>query len=449
MRWLLVGTLLAAVGCRNCCVDLSPTVEARVAAVAHARAASSPAAMEMDSPILGEPIELPALWSLALAHNPALREAAADVESARGRLVQAGKYPNPRFIFEQEALGTTDAPAGTIRLQLNQEIVTGGKRRLDMAIATRGTNVASLALLARKYDVLTRIRRAYYEYLGWEYTLNVNDENVAVLQKAVNTIEEALKQGKAEPRVNLLRIQALLEEAKINQIRSQVNRDGAWRRLALEIGLSHLPMPAKTVKLPASVPEWNLKRLEERVLSSHAELQQAGFEVERARLEVGRARAEAVPNVQVGGGYTRSFLEHSAGAIVSAETALPLWDRKQGLLHEAEAKWARAQAALRNTTDRLTQDTVEAFTRYEGARHQVQRLTAEVLPRLEKSLDDVLKRYQSGAAQVFLDVLVAEESYNDTRVKLADARRELWRAIADLQGLMQLDVDEELGSPEH
>ena len=42
------------------------------------------------------------------------------------------------------------------------------------------------------------------------------------------------------------------------------------------------------------------------------------------------------------------------------------------------------------------------------------------------------------------DVLLAEQALNDTRLRLAEARRDLWRAVADLEGLMQLDVGEEL-----
>src|SRR5207249_2950310 len=163
----------------------------------------------------------------------------------------------------------------------------------------------------------------------------------------------------------------------------------------------------------------------------------------RSRLEVERARAEAVPNVQVGGGYIRSFVEETAGGIVSVETALPLWDRKQGRIHEAEARWARAQAASRSTALRLSRETADAYARYQGARRQVERLRSDVLPRLVESLALVRKGYQAGSAQItFADVLSAQTSLNDAQLRLAEVRRELWRAIADLQGLMQLDLDE-------
>src|SRR5262249_34866851 len=62
-------------------------------------------------------VTLPQLWNLALAHNPVLREAVAEVEIARGNLIQAGKYPNPRFSYEGEEIGTSQSAAGTQRFQ--------------------------------------------------------------------------------------------------------------------------------------------------------------------------------------------------------------------------------------------------------------------------------------------------------------------------------------------
>ena len=50
--------------------------------------------------------------------------------------------------------------------------------------------------------------------------------------------------------------------------------------------------------------------------------------------------------------------------------------------------------------------------------------------------------FQAGAAQVsFSDVLMTEQSLLSSRLTRAEARRELWRAVADLQGLLQEEAD--------
>ncbi len=449
MRGFCLILVLVIVGCRNCQLDVPLDVDMHVTAVAStpATAEISPAGAATAEPPWNGAVDLPTLWNLALANNPALRETAAELEVARGKWIQASKYPNPRIAYEQEELGTSRNSSGALRLQVTQEILTGGKRRLDLAVAQNGMDERALALLGKKFEILARLRRAYAEFLGWDHTLLLNQELVDDLQRGVDTTRGAVKAG-TRPRRDLVRLEALLEEVKINLARSRINRESAWKQLAAEVGSPSLPMPEKVKEVAEPTAPWQAETVTGRVLAANTELKQAALEVERARLEVDRARAEAVPNVQAGAGYSRNFVEQEAGAVLSIETALPLWDRKQGLIHEAQARLAKAQATQRNISDRLTRETAEAWGRYQGARQQVDRLAQEIIPRLQESLALIQDGFAHGAAQLtFADILLAQQNLQEGRLKLSEARRELGRANADLQGLMQLDLGEELAKP--
>jgi cobalt-zinc-cadmium efflux system outer membrane protein len=393
------------------------------------------------------PLDLPTLWNLALTNNASLREAAAEVEAALGRRIQAAKYPNPHLAYSQDNLGTSVEPAGAVKVEITQEILTGGKRRLDVAIAAQGADEATLALLARKFDVLSRIRRGYYEYLGGLHTVRVNEETVASLEHGLQITRQQVEEAKTRPRTDLLRLEALLEEARIRLAGSRLTLKGAWQQLIAEVGEAELLPPEAVGEFPEKVPQWDPAAIIQRVQGANTELKRAGLDICRARLEVERARAEAVPNVTVGGGYSHDFAENLQGATLSLDTTLPLWDRKQGRIHEAEAHWAGAQAAVRSTAARLSRETAATIARYQAARQQADRLASGVVPRLQQSADLLLKSYQAGAAQtVFADVLSAEQALYAARLTLVEARQTLWLAIADLQGLMQLDMDEELSA---
>jgi cobalt-zinc-cadmium efflux system outer membrane protein len=407
--------------------------------------------MPCPAPILplGEPVDLVALWNLALASNPTLREAEASLEAARGRQVQAGKYPNPQVAYEEEALGTSKGPPGSIRISLSQEIITGKKRKLDVAIATRGVDAAGVALAGQRFTALTALRRAYVEFVGWHDTVVVNDEIVRSLEEAREVIRQQVETARLRPASDLLRIEALLEDAQVSQQRSRVNRAAAWRQLAAEVGVPDLPLPSRLRDLPASPPAWEGEAVVRRVLLRNTDIGQAAVGVERARLEVERARAEVIPNVTVAGGYNRNFAEQEAGALLSLQTRVPIWDRRQGQIREAQARWAQAQATLRAAVMRLSRDTAEAFARYAGSRRQLEALTGQVLPRLRAALKQIQEGYAKGAAQfTFADVLSARQALTDAALRAAQTRRDLWRAVADLQGLMQLDLGEELPAGE-
>jgi cobalt-zinc-cadmium efflux system outer membrane protein len=437
----LLPLLLLALGCRAGRGDVSLAVESQVVgltppALGREVVPSSPAPAP-------ERIDLPTLWKLALANNPSLREAAADVEATRGRWIQAGLYPNPRVIYNQDTIGSRLSQQGNFTVQVNQEIVTGGKRRLDRAVAERETASSAVGLIGRKFEVLTRIRRAYYDYLALRSLLRLNGETVEVLEKGLEVARQQVEKAKTRPLTDVLRLEALLEEARITQARARDALEGAWRQLAAEVGLPHLPMPADPGRLCADPPNWDDDIVLRRVLSSNAALKQAAVEVERADLAVRRARAAAIPNVTFGAGYDADNTDQTAGLVINVETNVPVWNRNQGAVYEARARLASAHAAVRTTENRLTRETADALARFKAARRQVERLDDEVLPRLQKSLTLLRKAYQAGSAQVaFSDVLLTQQNLNTTRLTLAEARRSLWQAVADLEGLMQLEVGE-------
>jgi cobalt-zinc-cadmium efflux system outer membrane protein len=457
MRRILLPLLAAVLGCRAYPVDAPPRIEGLVAAVASAGALPAPSADTLYLPLptaapapasLPGPPDLPTLWSLALAHNPSLREAAAEVEVARGRSVQAAQYPNPRLAYSQENLGTSPNAAGAVKFEITQEIVTGGKRGLDVAIASGAADEAGLASLGRKFDVLTRVRRAYYEYLGALDAVRVNEETVASLDQGLRITRQQVEVIKTRPRTDLLRIDALLEEARIRLAGSRVNLEAAWQQLASEVGVARLAPPPTPGSYPPGIPAWDPPAVVRRVQETNTELKRAGLDVRRAHLEIERARAEVIPNVTVGGGYSRDFAENLQGAILSADVPLPLWDRKQGRIHEAEAHLVQAQAAVQSTAARLGRETTAALARYQAARQQVERMTTLVVPRLQESVDLLRRSYQAGAAQTtFADVLSAEQALDAARLTLAERRQAVWLAVADLQGLMQLDLDGDLPPP--
>jgi cobalt-zinc-cadmium efflux system outer membrane protein len=342
-------------------------------------------------------------------------------------------------------VGTTQDPVGDLTLEFTQEIITAGKRRLDLAIARRTTDVAAVALQGRQFEVLTRVRRAYADWVSWAYTLRVSTDVVAALEEGVRVTRRQVEEAKTRPRTDLIRLAAILEEARLTQDRARVSLETAWHQLAAEVGVPDLPRPEVPPGLEDS-PPWDANEVLRRVLAVHTNLRLASLEAERARLEVERAHAEAVPNVTVGGGYSANYPERQHGGILALEAPLPFWDRKQGRVQEAQARLARAQAAEQTAALRLTQETAEALGRYRSARQRVERLTRDILPPLADSLEAVRRGYQTAAVGIsFADVLLAEQTLGEARLRLAEAWRDLGQARADLEGLMQLGIGEPAG----
>jgi outer membrane protein, heavy metal efflux system len=86
------------------------------------------------------------LEQIALAHNPTLAQAAADINSAKGRRQQSGLYPNPRAGYEGEEIPGGAYGGCEQGFFIAQPFITGGvfKALLKVecsftsSIATRG-----------------------------------------------------------------------------------------------------------------------------------------------------------------------------------------------------------------------------------------------------------------------------------------------------------------------
>src|SRR5204862_4404673 len=115
-------------------------------------------------PTEGPPLDLAQLQGMALANHPALRVAAAAVESARGAAVQAGLPPNPTFGFEADTIGS-GGTAGQQGAKYEQLIKTAGKLKLAQEAALMNVVNAQVALRRAQIDLTAQVRGTYFGVL--------------------------------------------------------------------------------------------------------------------------------------------------------------------------------------------------------------------------------------------------------------------------------------------
>ena len=138
----------------------------------------------------GKPYTLSDLQELATRFSPTIRQATADVEAARGNILQSRAYPNPTIGYEADpsSSGTTPTFQGWF---IDQPIKSAGKLKLQEAAARMELENATLALRRARSDLSTQVRNAYFGVLvAWE-TLRVN-RGVARLTDEVFQIQRDL-----------------------------------------------------------------------------------------------------------------------------------------------------------------------------------------------------------------------------------------------------------------
>ena len=120
----------------------------------------------------GKPYTLADFQRLAAANNPTIAQAASDVEAAKGNLIQAKTYPNPKIVYLQTPTNVNNT-AGTTGGAIDQPIIMGGKQKLGSAAAQKDLDNAILALKRAHSDLSTAVRNAYFTVLVDVETLAV------------------------------------------------------------------------------------------------------------------------------------------------------------------------------------------------------------------------------------------------------------------------------------
>jgi cobalt-zinc-cadmium efflux system outer membrane protein len=390
---------------------------------------------------VSDTLEIADLERLALENNPSMVEARALYDAARGNWLQAGLPPNPNFGYSGQQIGSGGL-AEQHGVYLSQQFITGGKLRLDRAVAAQQIEVAHQVLAAQQFRVLTDVRIGFYDVLTAQRRLEFTGDLVSLSDRAVG-VADALLKAQEVSRVDVLQARIERDTAKILLQRSQNQHAAAWRGLTAVLGAPSLEPRSVHGELEASIADHQWEAALDRLLSQSPQISAALAEVERARWAIHRARAQVVPDldvqaiVQSDNSLKGTGLGGTNGAI-QASFPLPLINRNQGGIRKAEAELIAAERAVDRIALGLQQRLATVFERYASARNQVERYSQDILPNAKETLDLVRQGYQAGEFS-FLNLLTAQRTYAQTNLAYIESLRELWSASLQIEGLLLTD----------
>lgn len=407
-----------------------------------------PRALPTGSPIsVTEPLDLNGIIVVALEQHPALIAARWDVEAARGRLIQAGLYPNPEISYEAQNVGER-GPAGNGGLHgvgVEQEFVTGGKLRLAQQVARYDLAATDWQLVARRYELITRIRLAWVEYAAAQEQIRILEQFVRLVGEDENGLVPLARRLEkvAGMRWELLRAELEWRNAQAQLVAARRHAEAA--KLAL---LASAALPPDTPLSPPpplslDTPQYEWERARDALVERSAELRQVQMAVLRSQQEWQRVAAQNIPNFRVRALPLYSASEDNAQFQIEVRVPLPIFDRQQGNLLAVQAELARNIRWVDKTRLDLTRQLAEAYGRYAGARQQAQTYAEHVLPRAEESLKVMRTAFQRAKPEelrsAFLGLLEAHRAWLDAQLGYLQARRELWLAVYEIAGLLQQD----------
>jgi cobalt-zinc-cadmium efflux system outer membrane protein len=369
---------------------------------------------------------------LATTTHPALREAAAQVRAAQGRWLQVGLRPNPTIGYAGDEIGS-GGTAGKQGGFIGQEFVTAGKLDLNRSVAMREQQAAEQRLERTRLQVITTVRKFYFETLVAERAVVLARQLSAIAARSVEVSQKRLK-ALDVPRTTVLQSQIESETAALVEQQAIERRDAARRRLASAIGNTSDRQDLQDM-LAQPLPELDNAVVRERLMKESPELSELRFAVDRARAAEERANAGRVPNVTVQGGVQYDNELQDTIANVEVSVPIPVFDRNQGAMAQASGELAAAQAALEARQLALDQELASAMRDYRTARERVVRYASKVLPAAKETLDLISTGYQQGQLD-YLQVLTVQQTYAAKNLSYLQDLETAWKKWAEIDGLL-------------
>jgi cobalt-zinc-cadmium efflux system outer membrane protein len=385
----------------------------------------------------GSPLTIADLEQLALANNPTLVQAAAYIDAARGKALQAGLPFNPTAGIVGENIGADRTAGEWTFFSLQQQIVTGGKLRLSRQKYEVEAELAEIQAHAQQLKVVNGLTAAYFDVLAGQRSLENERRLAGNAEEAVKTTEQLLNLGQANQQ-DLLQAQVEASQARVAVRNAETRLRQDWVHLATQIGIPDLPQRPLAGQLESDGPALNRDESLARLLKESPELAFAVTKVRQDQTQLERERREPIPNVTVRGGVGYNYETRNPTAQVGLSLPIPVFDRNQGTIRQAAADLTRSQAEVTRVQLDLQRRFADAFTRYQMAREQVENFRDQVMPKARKSVElyeEQLKARRASFPQVLVarrTVYQLDEEYNKSLVQFR-------RAEVEVRGLLLVD----------
>jgi cobalt-zinc-cadmium efflux system outer membrane protein len=387
----------------------------------------------------GHPYTLAQLQQIAAQNSPTLRQAASDVEAARGNLIQAGAYPNPTLIVAATPSndGSTEGLQG---ITIDQTIKTGGKIGLAVAAAQKDYDNAKLALKRARSDLSTQVRNAYFALLVSEETVRINLALARFTDDVYRLQISIFEGGVAAPyEPAALRAQAYTVRLALKQaIQTYIYN---WRQLIAVIGERQLPLSQVAGRIDAVVPKYDYDTILTYALQRHSDVLIARNGLDKARANLKLQQVAPVPDIEVQFGVFKEFALPPQQIVGTAQVSvpIPIWDHNKGGVLAAEAALVRATEEPHRVETTLANSLAAAYTNYQNNLAALEYYRRYILPDQVRTYNEVYRRYGLDPMVNFGTVVSTQQTLvTDVSAYLAILST-LWTSVVGVADFLQTD----------
>ena len=381
----------------------------------------------------GGSCSLQELEQIAIACNPAIAELTAEIDSLKGKLVQAGLPPNPIVGVNGEDINE-DGGAGRYGVYFGREIVRGNKLGRSRAVVCAEITAAEQKLAVVQQKLLTDVRKRFFDLLVAQEASAIADQLAGIARRAVEMSEKLFEGGEAA-QTAVLQSELELENALVVKEQTENQRIAARRKLAALLG-EHDIACSRVSGSPRQ-----LLRLDEfelsfdQLVNASPEISQLFAEVEQRKRQLARECVEPIPNLTWQA--TVQFDTVTDDVVTGFQVGLPIptLNRNQGAICQARHQVVAADRRAEKKVLELRQRLATAYESFLDAKIQIDAYETRVIPKAKETLELVNQGYRQGEVD-FLQLLTSQRTYSQLNLVYLQKLRQAWRQHVDVQGLL-------------
>ncbi|MBS0422563.1 MAG: TolC family protein [Proteobacteria bacterium] len=415
-RYALLATIIFAV-----CVEAAPSGEPSV------------------TPNLEEPVgELTLAQAIgtALARNPDLTASAYELKAADARIVQARLRPNPEVSVQLDNIGISGEARGTdvlaSTLSLSQVIEMGGKRALRTEVANYDRDAVGVERQAQQLDVLAEVARRFIAVVAAQERRVFAQSARELAQRTLDAISARLQAARS-PEAERSRAGIALTRMQIEEQQADSELRSARSALAALWGSQAPRFTQARADLFALDPVEPFEALVSK-LERSPDFVRFASEARLRDAELRLAQAQAHPNITLAVGVGRFEETRNTGVSVGFSMPLPLFDRNQGAIREAQVRRVQTDAQKEAAFLRVRATLFSLYQELLASRKRLETLRTQAVPQAQRALEQTQSGYERGRFS-YLELATAQEELLQLRATVIEAAAAYHQVLAEIERL--------------
>jgi outer membrane protein, heavy metal efflux system len=327
------------------------------------------------------------LYLAALYFSPALDAARARVAESQAAIASAGAKPNPSLSI------TPGVPSPYLfNLDFSVPIETAGKRGHRIQTARSLDEAARFDLADSAWKVRSGVRIALLNYRLAARSLDLLRSEETIRGEQVNILQQRFSVGEIpRPEIDIARIELSKAHLAINTVEGQLAEAKAALAASIGIsvaGLQGLDFSWTDLDSPPSPESLSPEEIQRDAVLNRLDVRRALAQYAAAEADLQLEISKQYPDLQIGPGYT--YEERNNFFVIGLSTTLPLFNRNQGPIAEAEARRKEAAASFLERQAQVIAGSEQALALYTAALKEL----GEVDQSLSKLQDSQLRMMQ-------------------------------------------------------